>query len=93
MRKLLIVASLLAMSSAAIAADGRRMYGGPNRSAQGHNRQHNVLPWVAGGLALGALAGGAYYYNQSPPSYRRECWEDLMGYDRYGREIWRKYCN
>ena len=89
MRKLLIVASLLAFSTAAVAADGRRMYGGPNRP---QHRSHNVLPWVAGGLALGAL-GGAYYYNQSPPRYRSECYEDLVGYDRYGREIWRKYCN
>ena len=90
MRKLLIVASLLAMSPAAIAADGRHMYGGPNRPARGGA---NVLPWIAGGLALGAIAGGAYYYDQSPPRYRRECWENLVGYDRYGREIWRKYCN
>jgi hypothetical protein len=90
MRNLLIVASLLAMSSAAMAADGRRMYG-HNRSARGG--YSNVLPWVAGGLALGALAGGAYYYDRSPPRYRSECYEDMIGYDRYGREIWRKYCN
>jgi hypothetical protein len=88
MRKLLIVVSMLAMSSSAFAGDWhhRRAPPPPLRPyAGGH---HNILPWVAGGLALGAL-GGAYYYNRPRP----ECWEELVGYDRRGREVWETVCN
>jgi len=96
MRKLLIVASLLVMSTASVAADGRHMYGHRNAPLPTPrpymHKNHNILPWVAGGLALGAL-GGAYYYDRSFPRYRSDCYEDLIGYDRRGREIWRKYCN
>jgi hypothetical protein len=88
MRKLLIVVSLLAMTSTAV-ADGyhkhRPIPMPPPRPYTGGN--HNILPWVAGGLALGVL-GGAYYYNRN-----RICYDELIGYDRYrGREMWQTIC-
>ena len=86
MRGLLIIVSLLAMTSTAVADGHRRnryIPTPPPRPYTGGN--HNILPWVAGGLALGAL-GGAYYYN------RRNCYDDLIGYDRRGREVWQTIC-
>lgn len=87
MRKLIVVASLLIMATPAPAQHHRRHapYPQPRPYAHGHR---NVLPWVAGGLALGAL-GGTYYYNRP----RRECWDELVGYDRRGREVWETICN
>lgn len=87
MRKFLVVASLLIMSTPAMAQYHRRNppLPTPRPYVQG---QRNILPWVAGGLALGAL-GSTYYYNNR----RRDCWEELIGYDRRGREIWETICN
>jgi len=41
---------------------------------------------VAGAIGLGVLGAGAYYYN-------RRCWDEMIGYDRWGREVWQRYCN
>jgi hypothetical protein len=49
------------------------------------HRNNNWVPYALGGLALGAL-GGAYYYNN------RQCWDEMIGYDRYGREVFERYC-
>ena len=47
-----------------------------------HHHRHNWVPYAIGGLALGALGAGAYYYNNQP----RDCWETpVYEYDRYGR--------
>ena len=84
MRKFLVVASLLIVSTPAMAQYQRRHVPlpTPRPYVQGHR---NILPWVAGGLAL----GGLYYYNRS----RRECWDEFTGYDRRGREVWETVCN
>ena len=44
-----------------------------------HQHRSNVLPWVAGGAALGILGAGAYYYNQN---YCR--WERREVFDQWG---------
>lgn len=89
MRKLLIVVSLLAMTSATSAQNYHHNRRAPQPLPRPYTGgHHNVLPWVAGGLALGAL-GGAYYYNRR----QRECYDELVGYDRRGREVWQTICN
>jgi type IV secretory pathway TrbF-like protein len=47
---------------------------------------NNWVPYALGGLALGALGAGAYYYND------RQCWDEMIGYDRYGRQVFERYC-
>ena len=43
--------------------------------------RHNWVPYAVGGLALGALGAGAYYYNRPTA-----CWDEAVyEYDRYGR--------
>ena len=49
-------------------------------------RQNNWVPYALGGLALGALGTGMYYYNSRP------CWDEFVGYDRRGREVFQRYC-
>jgi hypothetical protein len=88
MRKFLIVASLLAMTVPAV-ADQRR-------HPQPQRRPYNLLPMVMVPLALGA---GAYYYSREQYSRRPirypepECWDELVGHDRRGREIWNIVCH
>lgn len=89
MRKLLTIAITIAMITPAFADYRHRRYTPPAQ----HHHHRNVMPWIAGGLALGVL-GGAYYYNQ------RQCWDeqvvDRYGYpvfDRYGYPVVRRFCN
>ena len=45
--------------------------------------RNNWVPYAVGGLALGALGAGAYYYYPRPTTY---CWDEpVYEYDRYGR--------
>ena len=85
MKKYLIAATLLvAFVGQANAWDNRRHNPHPQQYQHRHHH-HNVAPWVAGGLALGVL--GAMIYSQQPA-----CWDELVGYDRYGREVWQRIC-
>ena len=54
-----------------------------------HQPRHNNnwVPYAIGGLALGALGAGTYYYNNRPV-----CWDEVIGYDRRGREVIERYC-
>ena len=88
MRKLLIIASLLAMTVPAVAQEHRH-HPEPQRRPYGHDGR-NILPWVAGATALGALGlGSTYWYN----TQHRKCWDEMVGYDRWGNEVWKRYCN
>lgn len=51
------------------------------------SRHNNWVPYAIGGLALGALGAGTYYYNNRPM-----CWDEVIGYDRRGREVIERYC-
>lgn len=63
-----------------------RHYYAPPRHHYHPPRHHNWVPYALGGLALGALGAGTYYYNNRP------CWDEFIGYDRRGREVFERYC-
>ena len=96
MRKILAVVAMISMVTPAFGQDyghrsghrvGQRYGHAPTPPPRPYVRgDRNILPWVAGGLAIGALSG-AYWYN------KRRCYDDLIGYDRRGREIWERYCD
>jgi hypothetical protein len=103
MRKLITTLSIAAMmlASTPVLAQHRHNHGYQPRQHQHRyvaprpaprhyhaprHRNNNWVPYAIGGLALGAL-GGAYYYNN------RQCWDEMIGYDRYGREVFERYCN
>lgn len=86
MKQLVIAASMLVMLVGQANAWDNRRHNPPPR--QYHHHQHRgINPWVAGALGLGILGAGTYLYNN------RTCWDELVGYDRYGRELWQRYCN
>jgi hypothetical protein len=96
MRKILTVVALLSMVAPALGQEAGHRVG----HGVGHHSGHvplppprpygrdgrNILPWVAGGVTLGILSG-AYWYNN------RRCYDEMVGYDRRGREVWEINCN
>ena len=52
-----------------------------------HNRGNNFAPWVAGAVGLGIL--GAIAAPWAAPS----CYNVVVGYDRYGYEMYRRVCD
>ena len=84
MKRILIASVLLvAMVGQASAQHYQRRHYSPHRQHHG-----NAGAWVAGAIGLGVL--GAIIANESR---RSNCYDELAGYDRYGREVWRSYCN
>jgi hypothetical protein len=96
MRKILTLVALLSMVAPAFGQEfgherghrvGQHSGHAPLPPPRPYGRDGgNILPWVAGGLAIGALSG-IYLYEQ------RRCYDELVGYDRRGREVWETYCN
>jgi hypothetical protein len=94
MRKLAIglsIVALLASTLPVFAQQHRhgyrpqqRHYVAP-RPVPRHYNHRKYAPWVAGAIGLGVL-GSMYYYNN------RQCWDEMIGYDRYGREVFERYC-
>ena len=83
MNKIIIASVLLvAMVGQASAQHYQRRYYAPPRQHHG-----NAGAWVAGAIGLGVL--GAIIANESRP----RCSEEMIGYDRYGNEVWKRYCN
>jgi hypothetical protein len=83
-----ILAALLVYSTTA-SADYR------HRGNRGHytQHQHHNRSWVAplvGGMVLGGMGYYGYqrYYQPQPV-----CWDEMVGYDRRGREVWQRFCN
>lgn len=61
--------------------DHRHGYRAPAPHYHVAPRRNNWVPYAVGGLALGALGAGAYYYNRQPV-----CWDEpVYNYDRYNR--------
>jgi hypothetical protein len=78
--KVVALASVAMIALTSVAeAQHRREYRAPQRHHVAP--RHNWIPYAVGGLALGALGAGAYYYNRPTT-----CWDEpVYDYDRYGR--------
>jgi hypothetical protein len=83
----------LTMAAGLFATSAEADYRRQNHRSQGHYQQHrNHGNWVAplvGGLLLGGIVAGTYGYNRY---YQPQCWDEQIGYDRYGRSVWQRYC-
>lgn len=98
MKKLIaftLTATMLTATAAQADYYGRR--GGYRAPAYNHHQHrapaynHRGNNWVApviGGLLLGGALYGAHRYYQPQPV----CWDEVVGYDRYGREVWQRLC-
>jgi hypothetical protein len=92
MRRIFVASvALLGMMTVAEAQNYHHRHNPPHRHHYNHRpKQHNVMPWVAGGLALGLL--GVMTYDAWGRPVRPHCWDEMIGYDRYGRQVWQRYC-
>jgi hypothetical protein len=82
-RTLIALATIIALTGAA-SADYRGHRGHQNRSHQGRG----YMAPLVGGLLLGGLG----YYGYQQYQRRVQCWDEMVGYDRRGREVWERYC-
>lgn len=86
MKKVLAL-SFIALTLGATVAEARDRFRGGSHGyhrpaappVRHYQHRNNVLPWIAGGAALGILGAGAYYYNQN---YCR--WERREVFDQWG---------
>ena len=85
-RTLIALATIIALTGAA-SADYRGHRGHHNRGHHGHQGRGYMAPLV-GGLLLGGLG----YYGYQQYQRRVQCWDEMVGYDRRGREVWQRYC-
>jgi hypothetical protein len=85
-RTLIALATIIALTGAA-SADYRGHRGHHNRAHHGHQGRGYMAPLV-GGLLLGGLG----YYGYQQYQRRVQCWDEMVGYDRRGREVWQRYC-
>jgi len=86
MRKLLVIASLLAMTTVASAEDWRhdRHHPAPRVVHRGHGGW--VGPAFLLGLGAAAAVGTIFYYEG------HRCWNELVGYDEWGNRLVRRVC-
>lgn len=77
-RTLIALITVIALTSAANA---------DYRGRRGYQGRGYMAPLV-GGLLLGGLG----YYGYQQYQRRVQCWDEMVGYDRYGREVWERYC-
>jgi hypothetical protein len=85
-RTLIALATIIALTGAA-SADYRGHRGHQNRGHHGHQGRGYMAPLV-GGLLLGGLG----YYGYQQYQRRVQCWDEMVGYDRRGREVWERFC-
>lgn len=87
MKKILIAGMIVLATTATSFAQHRHHFGA--RHSHHHGHRHGISPWVAGAVGLGILgagiAAGSYYYN-------RVCWREHVGYDAWGRYVYRRVC-
>ena len=92
MRKLLLASfALLGMTVVAEAQHRhyRNHYHPPARQHY-HPPRYNAAPWIAGAIGLGVL--GALTYDAWGNPYRPFCWNEYIGLDRYGQQVYRQRC-
>ena len=82
-RTLIALATIIALTGAADA----QHRGHHNRGHHGHQGRGYMAPLV-GGLLLGGLG----YYGYQQYQRRVQCWDEMVGYDRRGREVWERFC-
>ena len=87
MKKILIAAVVIALTSTSVLAHGSRHYRPYAYHSYGYGHRHNYGAWVAGAIGLGVL--GAVIYDQ----YGRRCVNQIVGYDQLGNPITRQVCN
>ena len=84
-----VAATALALTIATSAVADQRRYDQRRYYSQHQSRHYhngNAGAWIAGAVGLGIL--GAIIASES----QQQCWDEMIGYDPYGREIWRTYC-
>jgi len=99
MRKVIAVMAVMLMGTPAFGKDfgqrGGQHYGQQSGHYYGHGVGHGVgqryghnsaAPWVAGAIGLGIL--GIIIASQP-----KDCWQEFIGYDRYGRRVYQEICN
>ena len=69
----------------------RNHYQPPRGHHRSHNRGHNAAPWIAGAIGLGIL--GALTYDQWGRPMQPRCWNEYIGVDRSGRQVYQQVCN
>ena len=82
-RTLIALATLIALTGSADAQ---------HRNHRHHGHHGYRGGWVAplvGGMVLGGMGYYGYqrYYQPQP-----DCWDEMVGYDRRGREVWQRFC-
>jgi len=90
-RTLIALITVIAMTSAA-SADYRGHRGYPNRGHQGYQHHGHQGRGYMAPLVGGLLLGGLGYYGYQQYQRRVQCWDEMVGYDRRGREVWQRYC-
>lgn len=85
-KKSIIAIAILVATITTAAAQHRYHRAAPHHH---HGHSHGISPWVAGAVGLGILGAGiaasSYYYN-------RVCWREHVGYDAWGRPVYRRIC-
>ena len=82
-RTLIALATLIALTGAADAQHrGHRNY-------SGHGYRGGWVAPLVGGMVLGGMG---YYGYQRYYQPRPVCWDEMVGYDRRGREVWQRFC-
>ena len=87
MRRILIVASLLAMTTPSLAQWNHRHEHQRYQHFQRGYRGNSILPGLFLGLGAAAAIGTLYYYEG------RQCWNESAGFDQWGRELVQRVCN
>jgi len=86
MRKLLVIASLLAMTTVASAEDWRHERHHPAPAPHYEHRHGGGVNGFLLGLGAAAIVGSIFYYEG------RRCWNELVGYDQWGNQVVRRVC-
>jgi len=55
-----------------------------------HPPRYNAAPWIAGAIGLGVL--GALTYDAWGRPYRPVCYNEYIGLDRYGNQVYQQRC-
>mgnify|MGYP006272476941 CR=1 FL=1 len=86
MKKIAITLAAIATLTATAAQADYRYRGHAPAPRYEHHRGPNWVAPVIGGLLLGGAIYGAHRY------YQPTCWTEMVGYDYYGREVYRRIC-